>query len=483
MSTYLPGYQHDIFVSYAAVDDEPSPGAEAGWVSILSRKLQSRIGQLLGRSTAFSLWMDYRLGADEPLPATLLHAVERSALLIIILSPEYLASEWCHRERNPFLQRAAQQGRVGSGVFVVERNRLAVEEKPEELRDLLGYRFWVEDQQGRSPRILGNPKPNPEELLYYAKLNDLAYALAQQLQGLRQALTRFPNPVNNPPAIYLAEVSSDLETQRDAVSRYLDQAGFQVLPKGISPYSRYLCGTNELTSVLTGQLQHCQAFVQLLSGSSGKRLPGQPGFPWLQYEMARQAGKLILQWHSPELQSSTVTDSEQRALLEDDQVFAMGLEEFKRAIVKRASVDPVTDARYHPIRVFLNCNAIDHSLGMAISGVLKKNQVDHVFPLLQGKPADLRKDLDQRLMDCDGVIIVYGSVDSTWVRQQLLRCRRILAQRKRPLKILAVYEGPPQEKETLKVASLAGMTLNCRRGLNENELRPFLEALQAGANG
>jgi hypothetical protein len=364
----------------------------------------------------------------------------------------------------------------------VERNRLAVEEKPEELRDLLGYRFWVEDQQGKPPRILGNPQPNPEELLYYAKLNDLTHALAQQLQSLKQALARLPNPVNNPPAIYLAEVTSDLETQRDAVSRYLDQAGFQVLPEGISLYSRYLCGTNELTPVLAGQLQHCQAFVQLLSGSSGKHLPGQPGFPWLQYEMARQAGKIILQWHPPELQSSTVADPEQRALLEGDEVFGMGLEGFKRAIVKQVLVGPVTDARHHHPRVLLNCNAIDHSLGMAISGVLRKNQVDHVLPLRQGTPAELRTDLDQRLMDCDGVIIVYGSVDSSWVRQQLLRCRRILAQRKRPLKILAVYEGPPQEKETLGVASPARMTLNCRRGLNESELRPFLEALRAGAN-
>ena len=32
---FVPGYNNDIFVSYAHVDNEPLPGVEEGWVSIL----------------------------------------------------------------------------------------------------------------------------------------------------------------------------------------------------------------------------------------------------------------------------------------------------------------------------------------------------------------------------------------------------------------------------------------------------------------
>ena len=32
---FVPNYKHDIFVSYAHVDDEPFPGADKGWVTTL----------------------------------------------------------------------------------------------------------------------------------------------------------------------------------------------------------------------------------------------------------------------------------------------------------------------------------------------------------------------------------------------------------------------------------------------------------------
>jgi hypothetical protein len=40
MATYLPQYQHDLFVSYAHVDNEPLPGAEMGWVTNLIHGLK-----------------------------------------------------------------------------------------------------------------------------------------------------------------------------------------------------------------------------------------------------------------------------------------------------------------------------------------------------------------------------------------------------------------------------------------------------------
>ena len=70
-------------------------------------------------------------------------ALKPSATLLIVLSPGYLASEWCQRERETFLQLTRQQVRAGSRIFVVEREQIQPNEKPEELRELLGYRFWV----------------------------------------------------------------------------------------------------------------------------------------------------------------------------------------------------------------------------------------------------------------------------------------------------------------------------------------------------
>jgi len=138
---FVPGYDNDIFVSYAHVDNVPLPGAEEGWVSTLMRGLKTRLAQLLGRSGDFVVWRDPNLSAHEPLTPQLLDALTQSAALLIVLSPGYLASEWCLREKSTFLQLAHQRVRAGSRVFVIERHRFQPNEKPDELRELLGYRF------------------------------------------------------------------------------------------------------------------------------------------------------------------------------------------------------------------------------------------------------------------------------------------------------------------------------------------------------
>ena len=103
MSAFVPGYQHDIFVSYAHVDDLTFPGIEAaGWVATLIAGLNVKLSQNLGRSNLFSLWKDEQLSPNKPLTPEILNALKQSATLVIILSPGYMASPWCQREMQTF---------------------------------------------------------------------------------------------------------------------------------------------------------------------------------------------------------------------------------------------------------------------------------------------------------------------------------------------------------------------------------------------
>jgi hypothetical protein len=477
---FVPGYDNDIFVSYAHVDNVPLPGAVEGWVSTLMRGLKTRLAQLLGRSEDFVVWRDPNLSAHEPLTPQLLDALMQSAALLIVLSPGYLASEWCLREKSTFLQLARQRVRAGSRVFVIERHQFQPNEKPDELRELLGYRFWVVEQEGSRPRLLGEPRPDPTDRRYYDKLNDLAYDLAEELTRLQQAAEQQkvspPVPTNQPPmdtrpAIFLAEVTDDLLSQRDEVQRYLDQAGFRVLP------AMALESTDNLQQALVQDLPQCKLFVQLLSPLFGRHR-----YPRRQYEGACSTKIPILQWYDPTLSLNTVTDSDQLALLQGDTVLAVHLEEFKREVVKRASaksaspIQPAVGAL-----VLLNASNEDDSLGKAVAEVIHKNGVAYAMALHTGEPAVIRQDLEQRLLESDGVIIVYGAVTHTWARNQVLHCHKFMSLRQQPLKALALYEGPPEEKEELRV-KLPGMRiLNCRKSLDENLLREFLTMLTSGA--
>ena len=52
MSAFVPGYQHDIFVSYARVDDQTYPGIEADWVATLIAGLKIKLSSTLSDSFA-----------------------------------------------------------------------------------------------------------------------------------------------------------------------------------------------------------------------------------------------------------------------------------------------------------------------------------------------------------------------------------------------------------------------------------------------
>jgi len=486
MAVFVPHYEHDIFINYAHVDNEPTPGANEGWVSSLAKGLKNLLAKKLGRSDAFSLWMDYRLSPHKPITSEIMKTIEQAAILIVILSPGYLASEWCRRERNTFLKMIGERPRSEARVFIVERDKIEERDRPDEFKELLGYRFWFADKEGRPPRILGEPKPNPDDPKcqpYYDKLNDLSYDLAEELRRLR-ALAESPHTAikktNIRPTVFLAEVTDELIIQREEVKRYLAQAGFRVLPE--TPL--YFNEPDIFYQAVDMNLEGCEIFVQLLSSLAGRRPPcrDMPGYICIQWSRAYQAGKQILQWHDPSLNLDTITDKEYLKLLKRDTVLAVSLEEFKREAVRRASSKPTPKTIPVCALVFLDVRWEDAQLANEIIKIMEKKDVGYVLPLQKGKPSEIRKDLEKWLLYCDGVIIFYGAVPSVWAREQLLYCCKIMYKRDLPLKALAVYEGPPNQKDPLNIALPGMQIIHCQGGVNEIDLLPFLDLLKSEEN-
>ncbi|SJM94889.1 hypothetical protein CRENPOLYSF2_4360002 [Crenothrix polyspora] len=275
-------------------------------------------------------------------------------------------------------------------------------------------------------------------------------------------------------------MTDDLEVQRDRVHRYLDQEGFRVIPAETSNYFSYLGGNTNVRETIANDLKNCKLFVQLLSGLRGKCRPDLPSFPALQYDIALSTGLPVLQWRDPDLKLETVEPGH-RSLLAGDTVLPIGFEEFKQELVIRLRVpDKKIKPVVNPNLVYLNASSEDLSLEESIGTQLKKHEIYPVFPLRSNDPKQIQEDLELSLSECDGVIIVYGPTTQAWARAQILRSRRIIGQREQPLKALAVYEGPPEDKQPLGVEFPGMLILNCRQGLHDNGLIAFIAALQAG---
>src|SRR5262249_34644354 len=144
----------DIFVSYAHVDDKPDPGVAEGWVTTLIRKVMNRLTQLLGREDAYRLWMDHELAKNVKFTPEILGQLDRSATLMVVLSPAYLRSDWCKRESESFLGRLHERFHDESRVFIVEKDAVDRQRVPPELLEYGRHQFWEYDPLKKEFRML-----------------------------------------------------------------------------------------------------------------------------------------------------------------------------------------------------------------------------------------------------------------------------------------------------------------------------------------
>lgn len=476
---FVTQYQYDIFVSYAHVDDQPLPGAEEGWVSTLVTGVRTLLAKELGQSDAFELWIDQGLSRHVQITPQIMDTLRKTAIILVIMSPGYIASKWCQREKETFLRFIKERVSSGSRMFIVEHNMIDDSARPDEFRELLGYRFWVKDREGKSPRTLGLPKPDPLDHRYYDLLTDLSLDLAGELKRLRNLedgiIKESSQGKGIVPTIFLAEVTDDLEPQRDKVKRYLHQHGLNILPDSWYPRE-----PSQFQQSMKSDLDKSVLFVQLISEITGKRPPRlSKTYARLQYDCAVKSGKPILQWRNRNLDITTITDKDHSDFLGMETVMAVGFEEFKRAIVERAFYKPPPSKKesVHAF-IFVNMESNDRALAECVCKCLEHFGAEYVLPLIEGKPAEIRQDLESNLLECDGIIIVYGKITVTWVREQLRQCRKILARRERPLKALAVYEGPPEPKLPLDLKLQNMQIIDCRKCFNEDELKAFIDCLK-----
>ena len=465
--SFVPGYEHDIFISYASVDDHPPVNVEKGWVTTLVTELERVLAEELGRSGCASIWMDYQLGSNDALTPTLLSAIDRSATLLVVLSPGYMASEWCARERNAFLSKAREFNTQGKGqIFLVEKKPIDWDDKPEEIRDIKGTAFWVKEKD--RPHTLGDPTPRTEESDYYRRVNDLARDLADQLKNRAKAVNeQQPGPAGETEKVLLAEVTDDLAEKREEVRRYLQQQGIDVIDR------YYPSDPVEYRSQLQSDLEASKIFVQLLSGLAGRRPPGvDKGYPSLQFEIAREYGTKILQWHPTELSVDGMDDGPQKDLLLQPTVISEPFEQFKSRVAETARKPPEPEKPLSTESlVFLNYSHDDEDLALQIQNWVEEQGVGYLLPMTSGRPEENREALKTNVQESDAMMILHGKAAESWVRGQLLQFRKLKGGHK---KGLAVFEGPPPDKPTVGM-KLPGMRiLDCKDDIHWDQLKGFL---------
>lgn len=473
---YVSGFTYDVFVSYASIDNEISKGA--GWVEVLVDKLHRQLTSRLGTRDLKIFFDREAMSFNLPISSQLVEAARRSATLLVVMSPGYVKSQWCDRERRAFLDVA--KDRVAAGALcIVHMRPVDRNEQPEEFRDLSGVKFFALVEGPAEHRVLGIP--DPDEPLFVEQIDRLCGGLARQLEHAAQ---RSVGPAGPPrKRVFVAPATDDLEECEAGLRSYLEQAGLEVLPALQSRYPMTDLAAYE--AAVLHDLESCCLFAQVLSAVHGKDLPFAPGkrLPVLHQELARRANLPVLQWRERDVVIEGVRDAAHRALLEAAQ--ACGIEEFKHTVADRALHPPAPPPEPPPpgeevlIGVFVDADARDHALALQISEVLAELGVFVYRMPEKGPPADIRIGMDNNLLTCNGYIFVYGKTEFHWVQAQLQHAQKVLGKRAAPPPMMAVFEGPPSDKVELGVTIKSLEMINCREGVDPERLRESLRQFVA----
>ena len=232
---------------------------------------------------------------------------------------------------------------------------------------------------------------------------------------------------------------------------------------------------------------------QLLSGLPGRKPAGlEMGYVGFQHYHATKIGLPVLQWRSPSLDVQSVQrdveDTEYRTLLLGASVLAVDIEDFSREVIRQIE-RTWNDVDHPPPRdafVFVNVN-LDYDgrdTADALCRYLKERGISYALPITSKEAEkikqaeEIRKDLEANLLECDGMIVVYGRVSNLWVRGQLREFRKMTYRREKSARALAVVEWLlPVPKDPVDVFLPNLTTIDCTAGLEESRLRVFVDAL------
>jgi len=260
-------FEHDLFISYARLDNKPLSKEEEGWIYRLHYSLKIRLGQLLGREP--KIWRDEKLQGNDEISEEIISELCKAKTLLAVISPRYLASKWCMKELHEFLKAAETNIGVHIGnksrIFKVVKTYVHYNEHPSEIRGLNGYQFYELDENER-PHEFNSEKGSRYYQKFWERLEDVVWDICLLIKELEQpAEVKHPE---NPPekTVYLAETTSDMEEDRENIRRDLTLQGYTVLPDRPLPY---LLKDGDFRDSVREYLMRCKLSIHLIGNRYG----------------------------------------------------------------------------------------------------------------------------------------------------------------------------------------------------------------------
>jgi len=506
----MPFGKH-VFISYAHGDNLEVVGQ--GWVSRFHELLEGFLTSNLKRKKAV-IWRDKRLADNDVFDPVIMEQLPDSAVLVAVVSDNYVESEWCRREAEAFCDVA--QRTVGlapnnkSRVFKIIR--LPPERQdalPAPLRETIGSKFFVRVDKDEHESKDENDKPLPLDPCYgdeYGKrlnlrVSLLAQDIANTLKAIDAASAEAPRATAadsvKRPTVYLAQCGSDRHDHRDALRSELTMRGYPVLPDRELPSDDEACRAE-----VAKLLERSALSVHLLGASPGMVPDGsEDSVAVIQNALAVARARVSPLRRVVSLSDSTASKSARyqqflEAMRRDDEVqfhaevITADLEAVKGAVqaalARLEAPPPAAEVSSdNAATVYVIFDERDRKATVTLRKSLAARGLIVQTPVFEGPAKDVREANEQRLAGCDGVVVFYGSGTDAWKATVDSDIRKAGALRPgRPLTRVFTWLAEPATGAKADAIDMAEPGLiNGLDGFSEDLVEPIVKSLLEARHG
>jgi TIR domain len=376
---FVPGYEHDVFVSYAHGDNRE-------WVSRFAGRLESELKKKLG--DAAEVWLDTtELRATRDYRQEIPDSVTRSAVFLLLPSPPYLRSQYCVEiECQAFADTlSAKRARFTGDDFANEQYALRC--PIEQVDNNLHWRLFpglsdIPFFDASGTYAIDKPKFN-------VAFSGLAQTLVPLLKRMRNRCT--------PVFLYPLNPEPDLKDARESLANELADRSYRLLPENFVG--------------LADQLREASLAVFLVGEKYDKKVKELA-------EVARQHGIRWVVWCSPTGQATQVP--EQMAQLEFLEQMDSPKKTYLNANVPISELKEEVRSMLNPDphalreiggkrRVYLIYKSADRAEKMNAGRIATSFDEEFHFD----HPDDPAQHTS-RLIQSAGVLLLWGNADQDW---------------------------------------------------------------------
>jgi hypothetical protein len=495
-------FRHHLFISYAHIDNVALTEHQQGWITRFHETLSAMLGMRIGRKA--KIWRDAKLSGNDIFANEIIQQFPQTELLISVLTPRYVESEWCAREVKEFCKSAEATGGLvlGNKSRVLKVIKMPVENEeplPQVMREALGYPFYIYDDQ-QVPLELDPAYGDEFTSKFNLKLAKLAYDIAGLIKTIEFPVAPKDSPreasaaAASKPAIYLAECSYDRRNTREALESELRLHGYPVLPDTQLPKEE-----GDYIAAVEGFLARCELSIHLVGTKYGlvPDGPSDKSVTVLQNELAvarhKKAGlRRILSLPEGTRSDSALQQDFIERLVKDAELQSGAdlvtgdTEDLKGAVhaalKKLQKPESAPAERQGNKLIYVICDERDRQATIPLRKFLKSWGWEVQIPLFEGDAASIRQNNQELLTECAAVILFYGKGDEAWKRAVRNELKKASAYRgATPLLASYIYLAEPATESKRELIELEEPNLiNGFQGFPEVEMLKFVHALGAG---